>query len=138
MTEPTDTVVVVGVAVVAHGRVLAARRTHPAEAAGRWELPGGKVEPGEQLVAALHREIVEELGVSIRLGAKVPGPVAGGWPLGERYLMHVWLAEVVTDEPRPIEDHDAVRLLPRQELYAVPWLPADLPVVRAVEALLTG
>lgn len=40
---------VVGAAIVRDGRVLAARRTFPAEAAGRWELPGGKVEPGETL-----------------------------------------------------------------------------------------
>ncbi len=38
---------VVGAAIIRDGRVLAARRTFPAEAAGRWEFPGGKVEPGE-------------------------------------------------------------------------------------------
>ncbi|HET8599863.1 MAG TPA: (deoxy)nucleoside triphosphate pyrophosphohydrolase [Segeticoccus sp.] len=131
---------VVGAAIVddlSHpARLLAARRTEPPALAGGWELPGGKVEPGEQLRAALHREVREELGVSIRLGAEVHGPRDGGWPLGDRFLMYVWLAEVVAEEPRPIEDHDAVRFLPRSELYAVPWLPADLPVVRAVEPYL--
>ncbi|HET7305602.1 MAG TPA: (deoxy)nucleoside triphosphate pyrophosphohydrolase [Segeticoccus sp.] len=114
-------------------RLLAARRTEPPALAGGWELPGGKVEPGERLEQALHREVAEELGVSVRLGRALPGPVDGGWPLGEHYLMHVRFAQVLTDEPRPIEDHDALRFLPLPELYAVPWLPADLPVVRAVE-----
>ena len=41
-------VLVVGAAVVRHGRVLATRRTNPPEAAGMWEFPGGKVEPGEE------------------------------------------------------------------------------------------
>ena len=57
--------VVVGAAIVRDGRVLAARRTAPASAAGRWEFPGGKVEPGETEADSLVREIDEELGVRI-------------------------------------------------------------------------
>jgi 8-oxo-dGTP diphosphatase len=60
---------VVGAAIVRDGRVLAARRTHPAETAGRWEFPGGKVEPGETPQAALAREITEELGARVAVGA---------------------------------------------------------------------
>ena len=56
-------------------RLLAARRRAPAELAGGWEFPGGKVEPDETPVAALHRELREELAVSVRLGAEVLGPV---------------------------------------------------------------
>ena len=56
---------VVGAAILAGGRVLAARRTSPPEAAGRWEFPGGKVEPGETAEAALCREVAEELGCRI-------------------------------------------------------------------------
>ena len=47
--------VVVGVAIRRGDRVLAARRTSPPGLAGRWELPGGKVDPGESTVEALHR-----------------------------------------------------------------------------------
>ena len=71
---------VVGVAVVAHGRLLAARRTSPAEAAGRWELPGGKVEPGESPAEAAVREVREELGCAVTVTGTLDGadPSAGG------------------------------------------------------------
>ena len=111
-------------------RLLAARRTEPPALAGGWEFPGGKVDPGEDEVSAVHREVAEELGVEVRLGERLEGPLKGGrWPLGEAFAMTVWWAVVVRGEPAPIEDHDQLRWLGRADLYAVPWLPADLPVV---------
>lgn len=67
--------VVVGAAIVRDGCVLAARRTTPPEAAGRWEFPGGKVEAGESASAALVREIAEELGCTIEVDAWLAGVV---------------------------------------------------------------
>jgi ADP-ribose pyrophosphatase len=116
--------------------VLSGRRTEPPALAGGWELPGGKVEPGEQPQDALLREIREELGVEIELGAQVEGPSAGGWPLGDRYVMQVWLARVTAGEPRPLEDHDQLRVLTKAKLYDVSWLPADLPILAALAALM--
>jgi len=117
--------------------LLSARRTEPPELAGGWELPGGKVEAGEEPLDALLREIREELGVDIEVGAILAGPLAGAWPLGDRYVMLMWLARITVGEPRPLEDHDRLCLLTKPELYAVPWLPADLPIVRRLEALMS-
>ena len=116
--------------------LLSGRRSEPPELAGGWELPGGKVEPGERPQDALLREIREELGVEIELGAPVEGPAAGAWPLGDRYVMQVWLARITAGAPLPLEDHDELRVLTRAELYAVGWLPADLPIIAAVAALM--
>ena len=116
--------------------LLSARRTEPPDLAGGWELPGGKVEPGEAPMDALHREIREEMGVDIEVGALLEGPLAGSWPLGDHYVMQVWLARVTVGEPRPLEDHDQLRMLTRAELYAVSWLPADLPIVGALAELM--
>ncbi|HEY5247720.1 MAG TPA: NUDIX domain-containing protein, partial [Dermatophilaceae bacterium] len=100
------------------------------------ELPGGKVEPGEKPRDALLREIREELGVEVELGAILEGPAAGAWPLGDRYVMQVWVARVTKGAPRPLEDHDLLRVLTKTELYDVSWLPADLPIIAAVAALM--
>jgi len=112
-------------------RLLAARRSAPSSLAGGWELPGGKVEPGETPQAALVRELREELGVGVRLGAEVGG---GPWPLPGVGELRVWWAEVVDGVPAPLEDHDELRWLDRGDwLGGVAWLPADRPVVGALE-----
>ncbi|WP_092866976.1 (deoxy)nucleoside triphosphate pyrophosphohydrolase [Quadrisphaera sp. DSM 44207] len=133
------TVLVVGAALVddlAHPtRVLAARRTEPPRLAGGWELPGGKVEDGEGAEQALHRELAEELGVAVRLGAELPGPLAGAWDLPPSARLRVWLAVVTDGVPAPLEDHDELRWLSRDQWRSVAWLDADLPVVAALEAL---
>ena len=140
--SPADAVrLVAGAAIVDDlarpARLLAARRTEPPALAGGWELPGGKVEPDESPLAALHREVAEELGVSISVGALLPGPLPGAtWPLTDRFEMIVWIAEVTAGVPAPIEDHDELRWLPLDELESVGWLPADRPIVRALAARL--
>ncbi len=73
-----DGTIVVAGAIVDHERrmLLLARRRYPAEVAGLWELPGGKVEPGENAEDALRRELAEELGVEVRVGAMLTERVA--------------------------------------------------------------
>ena len=61
--------VVAGVITDTRGRILLARRAPGRELAGLWEFPGGKVEPGESPEAALARELEEELGIGIDVGA---------------------------------------------------------------------
>ncbi|MFE9027071.1 (deoxy)nucleoside triphosphate pyrophosphohydrolase [Streptomyces iakyrus] len=124
--------IVVGAALVEDGRLLAARRSAPAELAGRWELPGGKVEPGETADAALARELREELGVD----AEVDGRVPGEWPLSEPYVLHVWTARLRPGSapPEPLQDHDELRWLGPGEIWDVPWLDQDVPAVRQVLA----
>jgi 8-oxo-dGTP diphosphatase len=113
---------VVGAALVREGRVLAARRTAPPEAAGRWELPGGKVEPGEAPERALEREIAEELGCTVA----VQSWLAGAVPIGTAHVLTVALVRLVDGEPEPTE-HDRVRWLSADELDEVDWLEPDRP-----------
>ncbi len=114
-------------------RLLAARRSRGALAGG-WELPGGKVEPGETPQQALRRELDEELGVRVRLGPVVAGPEHGAWPLGQDGRLEVFLARAEA-EPVAGPDHDELRWLPLGHAEDDPaWLGADLPPVRALRA----
>jgi 8-oxo-dGTP diphosphatase len=122
MTEP---IVVVGAALLNDGRLLAARRSAPPELAGRWELPGGKVEPDESPEQALVRELREELGVEAKSAERVPGE----WPVRPGYVLQVWIARLLSGEPRPLEDHDELRWLTVDEVWDVDWLDQDVPAV---------
>ena len=120
--------VVVAAAIERDGRYLVARRTRPADVAGRWEFPGGKVEPGETEEGALAREIREELGVEIAIGERIPGE----WPLRGDLVLHLYAAALVDGEPRPLEQHDEIRWVARADFDSVDWLPSDIDAVRSL------
>lgn len=122
-------IVVVGAAIISSGRLLTAQRAEPPHMAGGWELPGGKVDPGESDEDALVRECHEELAVKVRLDRRI----GGDWPLSDHALLRVWTARLVEGEPRALE-HLALRWLSPGELYEVGWLPGDRPVIDVLAA----
>jgi mutator protein MutT len=128
---PDRDVLVIGAAVVRHGRVLATRRTRPAEAVGRWEFPGGKIEPGEDAAAAVVREVREELGCDV----VVTGILRGTQLIRPGWTLRIALAQLVDGEPTPHE-HDAVRWLGPEQLDDVPWLDADRPFLDELREIL--
>lgn len=133
-TEETSTSqVIVGAAIIDGGRVLACQRAEPPAMAGRWEFPGGKVEPGETEVAALVRECAEELGAHVDIGDRVGTDV----PLGNGgAVLKVYSARLAGGTAPQALEHTQLRWLGRDELYTVDWLPADAPIVAALRPLL--
>lgn len=112
------------------GEVLAAERGPGRADAGRWELPGGKVEAGESDGDALVRELGEELGVSVRVAA---------W-LGVSRTDRIELVAYVVSadgDPRPTE-HSALAWLGPDALDTVPWADADVPLLAPLAAALTA
>lgn len=127
-----DVAVVVGAAIVRDGRVLAARRAHPPTLAGRWELPGGAVEPGEDEAGALARECREELALRVDVGEQVGHDVAlpGGRVLRVRIATCPATAEPVARE------HGALRWVGPDELAGLDWLDTDRELLAPLRTLL--
>ncbi|MEU5156709.1 (deoxy)nucleoside triphosphate pyrophosphohydrolase [Glycomyces sp. NPDC021274] len=130
--RPEPPQIVVGAAIRAGHRILAAARAYPPELAGLWEFPGGKVEPDETETEALRRECREELGVEIAVGDRVGGDLTTG---NGRYLLRVYFADLTEGEPHA-KEHAELRWLAPGELDSVPWLPGNRPAVDALRKLL--
>jgi 8-oxo-dGTP diphosphatase len=125
--------VVVAAALVRNGRVLAQQRAYPPELAGRWELPGGRVEPQESARQALVRECREELAVEV-----VPGEQLGSdVQLSGGYVLRVHVARLAqpTATPVPVE-HEALRWVEVAELATLDWLDPDRAILPDLEVLL--
>jgi 8-oxo-dGTP diphosphatase len=129
---------VVGAALVDDRRRVLVAQRGSGPLAGLWEFPGGKVERGEDDLAALVRECREELGVHVVPEAflgEVPldGVVAGGAPGAS--TLRLWWGRVVGGELVAHEHHE-LRWLPAEELEDLDWIPADRPLLPAVRSLL--
>jgi 8-oxo-dGTP diphosphatase len=79
--------------------------------------------------------VLEELTVRVRLGDRVG---TGAWTLSATAEMDLWWAVALPGEPAPVplQDHDQVRWLTREDLFQVAWLTADLPIVKHLAGLL--
>ena len=122
-------------ALVRDGRVLATRRGPGGAAEGRWELPGGKVERGEGEVAALVRELAEELHLDVKVGARL-GETIHAYPTLRVRLVAFACTDRVEGQDPVLVEHVDHRWLSSVELRSVDWAPADLPLLEAVTALL--
>ena len=117
------TQIVVAGAVICGSAVLVAQRSRPPELAGRWELPGGKVAPGETERDALARELAEELGLEVTdvvVGERLGDDVA----LSDTMKLRAYRVRLIRGEPHP-HDHQALRWVTAAELPDVDWVPAD-------------
>jgi 8-oxo-dGTP diphosphatase len=106
-------------------RVLLTRRRPDQPMPNQWELPGGKVEPGEAPTTALAREIEEELGCRATVG-KIDDVVFFSYPEFDLYMLVY--ACVLDGEPRAVQVAELAWVEPRA-LTGYDVLPADGPLV---------
>ena len=125
MTDRRRTLVVAGLIVGDDGRILITQRRADQALGGQWEFPGGKVEPGEAPVAALARELREELGVATSVG-RIWDVLFHAYPEFD-LVMLVYVCRI-NGAPRAVEVADLAWVAPR-DLAGWDILPADRPLV---------
>lgn len=116
---------VVAGAVRRDGRLLVARRRAGIAREGLWELPGGKVEPGETDQSALARELMEELHIDVRVHARPLGEVVHRYPDVEVRLLCYGCD--LQGGSIQLTDHDQVGWV--TDVVGINLAPADVPLV---------
>jgi 8-oxo-dGTP diphosphatase len=131
VTDRARKLVVAGLIIGGDDRILITQRRADQPLGGRWEFPGGKVEPGEAPIDALVRELREEIGVTVAVG-RIWDVLFHAYPDFD-LVMLVYLCRIATDsagaaEPSAVEVAD-LAWVPAADLGAWDILPADRPLV---------
>ena len=98
-----------------------------------WEIPGGKLEPGETPEQCIVREIKEELATDVK-AEKILGVVDYAYP-NFHLTMHCILCTIVSGDLKLLE-HEAAKWVSKETLRSVDWLPADRLILGKIEELL--
>jgi 8-oxo-dGTP diphosphatase len=128
-------VVAAAALVAGDGRILLQQRAPDRDMAGLWEFPGGKVEDGETPEHALARELEEELGVTIDVGALAPAAFASHPNRGRHMILLLYLCRHWAGEPQAL-DASALAWVHASDMRSLPMPPADKPLVEQLEAML--
>jgi 8-oxo-dGTP diphosphatase len=125
--------VAVGILMQPNGDVLLGQRPEGKPYAGYWEFPGGKVEAGEDILVALKREFVEELGIHIQSAEPWCG-VEHVYPHAHVRL-HFYISRDWQGEPQSLEGQAFAW---QGSVGVEPLLPATIPLIQDLDALRYG
>ncbi|HTY88471.1 MAG TPA: 8-oxo-dGTP diphosphatase MutT [Candidatus Acidoferrum sp.] len=117
-----------------NGRILITQRHRDAHLGGLWEFPGGKREPCETFKQCLKREIREELGVGISVGALFES-VTHAYP-EKTVRLEFFVCRLTGGEPQPI-GCAALQWVTRRELGAYEFPAADACLLRKLQMTAT-
>ena len=120
--KPATPVIVVAAVLSDGERFLVTRR-----ADGRWEFPGGKVEPGEGLAEALVRELKEELAIEVRVGEPL-ARIEHAYP-DRPIILHALACRLIGGQPRAIGVREA-SWLRLEEMAGLDFLEADYAIIK--------
>lgn len=110
------------------GLVLAAQRSTAMSLPLKWEFPGGKIDPGESPEECLRRELVEEMGIHVSVGKSLPLSTHH-YPTFT-VTLHPFVCSIQSGEI-VLYEHAAVTWLSPEELHALDWAEADVPVIES-------
>jgi 8-oxo-dGTP diphosphatase len=109
------------------GLVLAAQRSEGMSMPLKWEFPGGKIDPGESPEECLRRELLEEM--SIQVGIEESLPASTHHYTKFAITLYPFICSLKT-ESIVLQEHAAIVWLLPEELHALDWAEADLPVLQ--------
>jgi 8-oxo-dGTP diphosphatase len=123
---------VVAAIIIRDSKILICQRTKDQPLPLKWEFPGGKIEIGEEPVAALRRELDEELGISAEIGSEV-ARIAHRYKNGGGVDLAFFL---VTEFSGEIQNRifKEVRWVARETLPQFDFLEADVKLVKDIAA----
>jgi 8-oxo-dGTP diphosphatase len=123
---------VVAALIVRDSKILICQRTEHQPMPLKWEFPGGKVEPNEELKAALRRELDEELAITATIGTKV-AVIQHTYRNGNAVELHFYRVDEFRGE---LENHifREVRWVERNELPSYDFLEADVAFIKEISA----
>lgn len=113
-------------------KVLAVQRSATMSLPLKWEFPGGKIEPGENEIDCIKREIFEELNIHIKITRKLT-PVIHQYPNFKIQLIS-FMAEYVSGN-LTLKEHADYVLVDKDELHKLDWAEADLPILKEYNSL---
>ena len=122
------TIVVAAAIVEDHGRYFVTRREKGAHLGGLWEFPGGKVERGESIADGLRRELKEELGAEVEIGAEV---LTVTHDYADRSVELHFISCTFVNAPMPLLGQE-MRWVPRDELKSLKFPPADDDLIKVL------
>ncbi len=127
-------ILVVGAAIIHRGKVFIAKRATSGTNFGKWEFPGGKIEPHEHEKEALKREIREELEWAITVGPHLSKAHA---TINDKNIcLNIYLAELISGNLEPkLNVHSAFRWVLPEELSQYEFPEADQPAVAKIKTL---
>jgi 8-oxo-dGTP diphosphatase len=123
---------VVAALIVKDDKVLICQRTRHQTMPLKWEFPGGKIEPGENLEAALYRELEEELGILAAIGRKV-ATIRHTYGNGGAVELHFFVVEEFQNAVQNRIFRD-VRWVSKEEMPGYDFLEADVSLVKDIAA----
>ena len=130
MAETKPAIEVTGAVIIRNGTVFAAQRGPGKALAGKWEFPGGNIEPGETPEESLARELKEELLIDATVGPHIT-TTNHKYDFGTVRLS-TFHCTLTGDQEPTLTEHAEPRWVPIDELDSLDWAPADIPAVEII------